>query len=78
VRERIGACELPARLLPPLALLRRVLAHGYALNHTALSVHRMPGMQGGIGQLVHLLQALGHRLNSDGRCGCGGGGSAWC
>lgn len=49
----------------------RVLAHGYLLNHTALSIHRMHGMAGGIQQLVPLLEQLGAsqgglQLNSDG------------
>jgi hypothetical protein len=45
----------------------RVLAHGYLVNHTALSIHRMSGMAEGIQQLVPLLEQLeGLKLNSDG------------
>ena len=46
-----------------------MLAHGYLLNHTALSVHRLQGLEegGGIGQLAALLQGrLGAQLNADG------------
>jgi hypothetical protein len=43
-----------------------VLAHGYLLNHTALSIHRLHSLPGGIGQLVQLLHQLGQRLNTDG------------
>ena len=51
-----------------------VLAHGYALNHTTVSVHRMAGLQGGIAALNEHLQGQGFLLNAEGGvtkvCGC--------
>lgn len=42
------------------------LVNGYALNHTTISVHRLPDLQGGIQQLNAQLQAQGYRLNDEG------------
>lgn len=47
--------------------MRRVLANGYALNHTALSVHRIsPPLAGGLGDFNARLAAAGFRLNDEG------------
>jgi hypothetical protein len=46
---------------------RRVLAHGYALNHTALSVHRMRGLRGFDPQTAEGLAALAAAVSSEGR-----------
>lgn len=44
-----------------------VLANGYALNHTALSVHRIsPPVEGGLGAFNARVASLGFRLNDEG------------
>jgi hypothetical protein len=58
------------RPAPPTPLAQpdpRVLANGYALNHTALSVHRLsPALPGGLEDFNSKLQAAGFRLNDEG------------
>lgn len=45
----------------------RVLANGYALNHTALSVHRMaPAVPGGLNAYNAKLAATGFAMNDEG------------
>ena len=63
---------------PPPPTDVRVLAHGYSLNHTALSVHRMLGASGGeprsegaqrelgIAEFTELVRAAGLPLNQEG------------
>lgn len=44
-----------------------VLVNGYALNHTALSVHRIsPAVEGGLGAFNRRLTAAGFTLNGEG------------
>ncbi|PNH00733.1 hypothetical protein TSOC_013431 [Tetrabaena socialis] len=45
-----------------------VMAHGYALNHTALALHRLPpaGSGADINDFVRRLQAAGLELNEEG------------
>jgi hypothetical protein len=43
-----------------------VLLHGYAANHIAIAVHRIPGMGGGLRELNKLLLSQGFQLNEAG------------
>jgi hypothetical protein len=61
---------------PPLAdyelLLREseyaawTLVNGYALNHATVAVHRLPGLEGGLGKVNSLVKAAGLRLSAEG------------
>ncbi|KDD74808.1 DUF1338 hypothetical protein [Helicosporidium sp. ATCC 50920] len=43
-----------------------VLAHGYALNHTTISVHSLRELKGGLSGMNELLQEMGFHLSAEG------------